>query len=104
MLQLYIEPLLYKYHVDINFYAHIHSYERTCPMYQHRSIDDGITQILIGMAGQDLVSYPYTGAEWSIYHDEQYGYTQLWANRTYLRFVYYHDADNAIADEFVLKK
>ncbi|CAF3665918.1 unnamed protein product [Rotaria sp. Silwood1] len=104
MLQLYLEPLFYKYHVDINLYAHIHSYERTCPMYQHRCVDDGITQILIGMAGQDLVSYPYTGAEWSIYHDEQYGYTQLWANRTYLKFTYYHDVDDAIADEFVLKK
>ncbi|CAF4027467.1 unnamed protein product [Rotaria sordida] len=104
MLQLYLEPLFYKYHVDINLYAHIHSYERTCPMYQHRCVDDGITQVLIGMAGQDLVSYPYTGAEWSIYHDEEYGYTQLWANRTFLKFTYYHDTDDAIADEFVLKK
>jgi hypothetical protein len=28
----------------------------------------------------------------------------LWANRTYLKFIYYHDADDAIADEFVLNK
>jgi hypothetical protein len=51
-----------------------------------------------------LVSYTYTDAEWSIYHDEEYGYTKLWVNRTYLQFTYYHDADDAIADEFVLKK
>ena len=104
MLQLYLEPLFYRYDVDINLYAHIHSYERTCPMYQQRCVENGITQILIGMAGQDLVSYPYSGAEWSIYHDEEYGYTQLWANRTYLKFTYFHDADDAIADEFVLRK
>jgi hypothetical protein len=56
------------------------------------------------MAGQDIDSGEYTGAEWSIYHDEAYGYAQLWANRTYLKFTYYHDADDAIADEFVLNK
>jgi hypothetical protein len=73
-------------------------------MYQNRCIDDGITQVLIGMGGQYLVDYPYTGAEWSIYRDEEYGYTQLWANRTYLKFNYYHDTDDAIADEFILEK
>ncbi|CAF1403814.1 unnamed protein product [Rotaria magnacalcarata] len=51
MLQLNIEPLLYKYHVDLNLHGHTHSYGRTCPMYQHKCIDDGITQVLIGMVG-----------------------------------------------------
>jgi len=73
-------------------------------MYQNKCVDDGITQVLIGMAGQGLVSYSYTGEEWSIYHDEEYGYSQFWANRTYLKFNYYHDIDDAIDDEFVLKK
>jgi hypothetical protein len=68
-------------------------------MYQNRCVDDGITQGLMSMAGQNLVSYSYTDAEWSIYHDEEYGYTKLWANQTY-----YHDVDDAIADEFMLKK
>jgi hypothetical protein len=104
MLQLYLEPLFYKYHADMNLFGHIHSYERTCPMYQNRCVDDGIIQVLIGMAGQGLVSYSYTGAEWSVYHDEEYGYSQFWANRTYLKFNYYHDVDDAIADEFILKK
>ena len=73
-------------------------------MYQNRCVDDGITQVLIGMGGQYLVDYPYTGAEWSIYHDEKYGYVQLRANRTDLTFEYYHDDDDSIADQFVLKK
>ncbi|CAF1150011.1 unnamed protein product [Didymodactylos carnosus] len=104
MLQLYLEPLFYKYHVDVNFYAHRHSYERSCPMYQNKCVDDGITQVLIGMAGQDLDSSTYSGAEWSLYHDQQYGYTQVWANRTYLHFTYYHNADDAIVDQFTLNK
>jgi hypothetical protein len=104
MLQIHLEPLFYRYHVDLNLFAHRHSYDRTCPMYQQRCVSDGITHVLIGMAGQDIDSGEYTGAEWSIYHDEAYGYAQLWANRTYLKFTYYHDADDAIADEFVLNK
>ena len=51
MLQLYMEPLMYKYHVDLNMFAHIHAYERTCPMYQQRCVDDGITHLMIGTGG-----------------------------------------------------
>ncbi|CAF3761640.1 unnamed protein product [Adineta steineri] len=104
MLQLHLEPLFYKYHVDINLYAHRHSYERSCPMYHYRCIDDGITHLLIGMAGQDLDSGPYSGAEWSLYHDQQFGYTTIFANQTYLHFNYYHNNDDAIADQFTLHK
>jgi hypothetical protein len=104
MLQLYIEPLLYKYHVDLNLYAHIHSYERTCPMYQQRCVDDGITQVLIGMGGHDLTYGNYSNVPWSIYHDIQFGYTHIWANKTHLTFTYYHTSDDQIADQFHLKK
>ncbi|CAF1112961.1 unnamed protein product [Adineta steineri] len=104
MLQVYLEPLFYKYHVDVNLFAHKHSYERTCPMYKERCISDGITHVLIGMAGQDIDSGEYSGAEWSMYYDQEYGYTQLWANRTYFHFTYYHNDNDALIDQFVLKK
>ena len=104
MLQAYLEPLFYKYHVDVNLFAHKHSYERTCSMYQQKCVSDGITHVLIGMAGQDIDSGEYSGAEWSIYHDQKYGYSQIWANRTYLHFTYYHNDKDAIIDQFVLQK
>ncbi|CAF4851539.1 unnamed protein product [Rotaria sp. Silwood1] len=63
MLQLYIEALLYNYHVDLNLFAHIHSYERTCPTYQYTCIDDGITQVLIDIGGHDLTYGSYTGTQ-----------------------------------------
>src|SRR4051812_9501031 len=28
-LQLHLEPLFYKYHVDVNLFAHLHAYERS---------------------------------------------------------------------------
>jgi hypothetical protein len=37
MLQLHLEPLFYKYHVDVNLYVHRHSYERSCPMFDNRT-------------------------------------------------------------------
>ncbi|CAF4388815.1 unnamed protein product, partial [Adineta steineri] len=69
-----------------------------------RCISDGITHVLIGMAGQDIDSGEYSGAEWSMYYDQEYGYTQLWANRTYFHFTYYHNDNDALIDQFVLTK
>ncbi|CAF4141426.1 unnamed protein product [Adineta steineri] len=103
-LQVYIEPLLYKYHVDLNLFAHVHSYERSCPMYQNKCVSDGITHVLIGMAGYDLTHGTYSGEKWSIYHDEEFGYTHIWANRTCLIFNYYHTKDDKLADQFQIIK
>lgn len=104
MLQSYLEPLFYKYHVDVNLYTHKHSYKRSCPMYHDKCIDDGIVQVLIGMAGQDLDTGKYPDAKWSLYHDEQFGYTTIFANQTYLHFTYYHSNNDNIADQFTLQK
>lgn len=105
MLRLYIEPLLYKYQVDINLYAHIHSYERTCPMYQGACVDGGVRHILIGMGGHDLTYGSYDENPWSIYHDIQFGYTHFIVNKTHLDFSYYHTFDDErAADHFQIVK
>jgi hypothetical protein len=104
MLRLYLEPLFYKYHADIHLFAHRHSYERSCPIFQKKCVDDGIVQVLIGMAGQSLDNQKYSHAEWSKYHDQQYGYSTIFANQTYLHFNYYHNRDDNIADQFTLQK
>ena len=104
MLQLYIEPLLYKYHVDLCLVAHIHSYERTCPVYQNKCVKDGVTHVLIGMGGHELTNGFYLPIQWSIYHDIQFGYTHISANKTYLTFNYHHTSDDKIADQFYLNK
>ena len=103
-LQLHLEPLFYKYHVDLNLFAHRHSYERTCPMFQNKCVSDGVTHVLIGMAGQSLDTSKYQSVEWSKYRDIQFGYTTIYANQTYLQFTYYHDSDDQIADQFELHK
>ncbi len=96
--------MFYKYHVDLNLFAHSHSYDRTCPMFQNKCVSDGVTNILIDMAGQDLEYDKYRPVEWSQYHDIEFGYTTIYANQTYLQFTYYHDSDDQIADQFQLQK
>ena len=103
-LQLYLEPLLYQYHADLNLFGHRHSYERSCPMYKSKCVSDGVTHVLLGMAGAGLDSGKYSGAAWSKYHDQQFGYTTIFVNQTYLHFPYYHDKDDGIADQFILQK
>ncbi len=104
MLQWYIEPLLYKYHVDVNLFAHRHFYERTCPMYQNKCVAGGITHVLLGNSGQGLFRSKFASADWSKYHDVRYGYTTIFGNKTYLHFRYYHSSNDNVADQFVLQK
>ena len=103
-LQEYIEPLLYKHHVDVNLFAHVHSYERTCRLYKNKCVKDGVTHVLIGMGGHDLSSGTYPHVEWSVYHDIQFGYTHIWFNETHLGFNYHHTSDNKIVDHFYINK
>lgn len=103
-LQSELEPLFYKYKVNINLYAHIHAYERSCPMYKNTCVADGITNVLIGMAGIGLSTMSPSPASWSRYHDEQFGYTAIIANRTHLHFRYHHNSDDSVADQFILQK
>ncbi|CAF3354251.1 unnamed protein product [Rotaria sp. Silwood2] len=104
MLQRYLEPVFYKYHVDINLFGHIHFYERSCPMYQEKCVHDGIVHVLVGMAGHNLDIDTYTGEKWSLYHDHQFGYTRISTNKTYLRFTYHRTVDDTILDQFELTK
>lgn len=100
----YIEPLLYKYHADIHIFGHIHSYERTCPVYQRQCVQGGVTQILMGMGGQSLSYGTYAPVNWSIYHDIAFGYTHMRINKTCLEFNYHHSVDDKIVDNFILNK
>jgi len=103
-LQEYIEPLLYKYHADLHLFAHIHAYERTCPVYHNECVKDGVTEVLIGMGGHDLSNGTYSHVDWSVYHDIAYGYTHIQINKTHLEFNYHHTANDKIFDHFILNK
>jgi hypothetical protein len=43
-----LEDLLYDYKVDLFLSGHLHSYERTCKIYNNKCVEDGIIHILSG--------------------------------------------------------
>ena len=45
-----------KYSVDLALWAHHHSYQRTCPVYQEVCVSNGAApvHVVIGMAGREL--------------------------------------------------
>ncbi|KAK9915866.1 hypothetical protein WJX75_005427 [Coccomyxa subellipsoidea] len=46
-----LEPLTYQYGVDVFFYGHVHSYERTAPVYNYTVNPCGAVHITIGDGG-----------------------------------------------------
>ena len=45
---------LQTYNVDIAMWAHVHCYQRTCPVYQGECVDGAPIHTVIGMGGRDL--------------------------------------------------
>ncbi|EDV91977.1 GH24658 [Drosophila grimshawi] len=113
-----LEPLLYKYGVDVAIWAHEHSYERLWPIYDYK-VRNGTfaspyenprapVHIITGSAGCKEGREPFKGKipEWSAFHSQDYGYTRLKAhNRTHLYFEQVSDdKQGAIIDQFWLIK
>ncbi len=101
------EDLLYKYRVDLILWAHYHSYERTCVVYKQKCVQDGVTHITIGTAGQSEDTELYVKEEWSLFHrkDNPYGYGRVTvANRSALHWEYFVNSDDKVVDEVWLTK
>lgn len=101
------EDLLYKHQVDLAFWAHYHSYERTCAVYKQKCVHDGVTHITIGTAGKDEDTKSYASEKWSLFRrtDNPYGYGRVTvANRSALHWKYFVNSDDKVVDEIWLKK
>lgn len=101
-----LEPLLLEYKVDLALWAHIHAYQRTCPVYQEKCVENGIPHVVIGMAGRNLANVlPSSLPSWLVYTDyKAYGYSRITVNDTTLMFEYIHSDDDIVYDSFVLHK
>lgn len=119
ILQAYgLEDLFYKYAVDVEIWAHEHTYERMWPLYDYKvyngSKDNPYTNptapvhIITGSAGCDeyLDRFVTDPPEWSAFRLSDYGYTRLHAiNASHLAFEQVSDdKGGAIIDKFTLIK
>ena len=104
-MQKLFEDLLYKYGVDLAFWAHNHSYERVCKVYKQECKDDGIVHIVIGTAGMTVDSNVWLKKPWSMYHENTYGYGRVTvANSSSLLFEFIRNKDQVVRDKVWLHK
>ncbi|XP_055842961.1 acid phosphatase type 7-like isoform X1 [Episyrphus balteatus] len=113
-----LEDLFYKYGVDVELWAHEHSYERLWPIYDYKVFNGSTTEpyrnpgapvhIVTGSAGCKEGREPFVSKipEWSAFHSQDYGYTRMKAhNGTHLYFEQVSDDKNGeIIDSFWIIK
>lgn len=71
-----MEPLLFKYGVDVIFTGHIHAYERTHPVYNFTVTECAPVHIIIGDGGnyEEVSNTYYMTPQWSAERDASFGY------------------------------
>jgi acid phosphatase type 7 len=112
-----LEPLFNKYKVDLCFWAHEHSYERTWPVYNGQVMNGSYSHpyvnpkapvhIVAGAAGCREGHDQFNGpkGEWSAYRNSNYGYGRLRiANNTHIHWEQIEDVNKTIIDELWLVK
>jgi len=80
MMKQFFEPLLYQYKANVVFNGHVHAYERSHPVFQNTTRDDGVTYIQIGDGGnaEGHATNYYEMPAWSAYRNgTQYGHGVL---------------------------
>uniref|UniRef100_A0A914WGL3 Acid phosphatase n=1 Tax=Plectus sambesii TaxID=2011161 RepID=A0A914WGL3_9BILA len=111
-----LEPLFYKYGVDLQFYAHEHSYERMWPVY-NRTVYNGTGEpyknppapvhVVTGSAGcQELVDpFVKNPSPWSAVRISDYGFSKMQVfNKTHLYLEQITASSGEIVDSFWLHK
>ena len=86
-MQEHLEPLFYKHRVDVAYWAHQHTHERSCKMYKKKCVEDGIMHVIIGNAGRSLDTHGYNKESWSVARVREYGFGRVTlANATSMLF------------------
>lgn len=77
-----LESLFNQYNVDLVVSGHVHSYARTCNVYDERcvdNIDDGTTHVTLGCGGHKLSEVDHDQYDWLEYAETMFGYGRVTA-------------------------
>jgi hypothetical protein len=112
-----LEELWQKYKVDVATYGHVHSYERTCPVYKDKCVGDETTNysgqfnatihIVAGTAGRNTEPFGPLNVTWSLVKDFTYefGYLKFTSpDNENLKVDFIHAKDGSVADTFNINR
>jgi len=100
-----LEDLFYTFKVDLAIWGHYHAYERTCPVYKQKCVEDGKAPIhaVIGMAGASLDVADWLPYEWSIFRDHyHWGISVITTNSTHITLEYLENGNYQPLDKVVI--
>lgn len=106
LLREHVEPLLFKYKVDLALWGHHHSYQRTSPVYNSMRTTGATTHVVIGMAGQSLSQNleKIRPSYFEVVDDQHYGYTRIFADALSLKMEFVRNLDGGVHDTLKLTK
>ena len=94
-----LEPIFHQTKVNLFIAGHIHSYERTCAVYQERCISDGVTYVVVGTGGTDVEDSGAWKFVWSKHFEAVNGYGRVTvANTSFLLWEFVRNKDNRVTD------
>eukprot|EP01006_Ploeotia_vitrea_P031256 TRINITY_DN63577_c1_g3_i1.p1 TRINITY_DN63577_c1_g3~~TRINITY_DN63577_c1_g3_i1.p1 ORF type:complete len:592 (+),score=290.91 TRINITY_DN63577_c1_g3_i1:201-1778(+) len=106
-MKLELEPLFYKYKVNLQLTGHQHSFEASCPVYKRECVESGEApvHVVIGSAGAGLESGGFSSklGNWSVSHLEHWGYLRLAATQSQFRLQYVQNDSGEVYYDTLLK-
>lgn len=98
------EDLLHKFNVDISFTGHVHAYERTLPIYNHKIMSSGMVTIVNGNGGNNeglAKGWVNPQPKWSAYRESNFGFgVARVINATHLHWQMKRSVNMTIADDY----
>lgn len=111
-----LEDLWQRYKVDLAFYGHVHSYERSFPVYQSVLVSDepshysgrfnGTIHIVAGTGGRALETFGPVNTTWSnVKNDQVNGYVKMTSSNSQNLLVEFLNAiDGSVVDSFTIER
>ena len=101
-----LESLFNQYNVDLVLSGHVHSYARTCNVYNEKcvdNIDKGTTHVTLGCGGHKLSEVDHDQYNWLEYAETKFGYGRVFADfDRSLRLEYVTTDDGEVQDSVTL--
>jgi len=103
LLRQHVEPLLFHNKVDMAWWGHHHSYQRSCPVFNETCTAGGTTHVVIGMGGMGLsTNIELVPPKWLRYLDDlEYGYSRLFITKSTLHMQFFNE-QRVLRDNFTL--